>query len=444
MMIPFYRYLEVGIFSILSFMPFLLLAMYPFRQQIRFSKRITAIMFLAVAVVQFYLCYLAAFFPVRAEVVSLLSTAVCAAFFFFICKDQIGRLSFVLLTLSTLGNLVAVCAKCMEHIFFTTTASEPFRWSLSLCMVIVHLLITLPIGFYIRKYLVDCIHTQTHCWRYLWMIPVTFYITWHYHLYITSENGLSMALSINHTVYMLLVHLITFIIIYYTVVLLLLEHQKNAHLAQNNHLLSLQTIQHEHLQQRINEARQAKHDVHHHILLIREYLRSGKLQELEAYLDDYSASLPETQSLIHCQHYATNILLSHFAQQAANRGIPMDIFVQLPEKINLPETTLSVVLGNLLENAIEASEKAAQSRRQITVRGKAGMGFVFFEITNFYEGDLRQNKHGSYLTTKSGHGHGLGLDSVAKLAASLGGILELNTDNNLFRVSVMLPEKKQD
>ena len=174
--------------------------------------------------------------------------------------------------------------------------------------------------------------------------------------------------------------------------------------------------------------------------MIREYLRSGKLQELEAYLDAYTETLPDSQALVYCEHYATNALLGFFARQAKLNGVDLDVFVQLPEKTQLPETTLSVVLGNLLENALEACERTVGIEKKITVRGKLEMGSIFFAVSNGYEGKLRRDRSGKFLSTKSSK-RGMGLESVAQLVQSNGGVMEVEAENGIFRVFVLLPEQ---
>ena len=438
MTIPFYRFVEVGLYSMLNLMPFLLLAIYPFRRHLRFSGFTTNILILVMAVFQVGIGYFAAFSSIGSEAMTLISTVIYASFYFFVIKDQFGRLAFVLLVFTNLGNLVTVFAKCLEGLIFGSIAMEAYRWSMLVCMLIMHLIITVPVAFYIRKYFTSKVPIQNKSWNYLWIIPATFYLTWFYHLYFSGENSLMVALSVYHAFFLLLINMGAFVV-YHTAILLLVEQQKSAQLTQNNYLLSLRTIQHESLQQRINEARRAKHDVHHHTHLIREYLHSGKFQELEAYLDQYSASLPDTQSLVYCQHYEANTLLNYFVQQAKQQNIEVDVFVQFPEAMQLPQTTLSVLLGNLMENAIAACNTVTFGEKKITIRGKSRSGFVFLDVSNTYSGILKKDKNGEYFSTKAG-GHGLGLSSVAHLANSHNGLFEIDDEDNIFRVSVMLQE----
>ena len=437
-MIPVYRFLEVALYSVLNFLPFLSLAIYAFRRHLRFSFVATNIMVAAMCVLQIGIGFVAAFSPLGSDVLSVASTVIYAGFLFLVIKDMVGTVLFVLLSLSNVGNLVAIFAKCLEGIFFGDIAMEPYRWSLCVCMLILHLVITVPVGFYIRKYFNSTTPIQTNCWYYLWIVPATFYLTWYYHLYFTGQDDLAVALDLHNALFLLLINIGAFAV-YHIAILLLFAQQKAGKLAQENHILAMSKLQYDNLKHRINEARQAKHDVHHHALLIREYLRDGKLQELDAYLESYTKSLPDTQSLVYCQHYAANALLNYFAQQAQDADVEMDIFVQLPETIRLQESALSVILGNLLENALDACRDITTGEKKITVRGKYSMGAVFFEVSNPYSGTLRKDRTGEYLTTKT-HGKGLGLRSVSHIVQLQKGTMELNTDDGIFRVSLLLPE----
>ena len=440
MTVPFYRFLEVGLYSMLNLMPFLLLAIYPFRRHLRFPRSVTAALIGGMGIVQIGLGCLAAFGNVGSEFMSLISPFLYAAFYFFVVKDNPGRLAFVLLALANVGNLVSICAKCLEGMLFGSLALENYRWSMDLCMVIMHVVITLPMSFFVRKYFTRSVPIHNKYWKYLWIIPATFYGIWYYHLYFAGHSSLEIAMDLKHAVFLLIVNLGA-LAVYHMSIALLLAQEENAKLTHNNYLLTLQNIQYDNLQQRIDEARQAKHDVRHHAHMALEYLRSGKLPELEAYLEQYIDALPSNQPFTYCNHYETNALLNYFVQQAQAQGIAMDVQVRFPETVGLPETTLAVVLSNLLENAVDACSAIMDSEKKITVQGKVQDGFVFFDISNNYTGALNRDKTGNYLSTKEG-GKGLGLRSVAHLVQVNGGEMQTDTENGIFRVSILLPEKK--
>ena len=440
-MIPFYRIVEVTLYSMLNLMPFLLLALYLFRKSLRFPRHITALSVVIMGVIQAFLGYLTAFFYVSSEVMSVASTVIYAGFFFIVVKDNVGRLSFVLLVLANLGNLVSICAKCMEGMLFGDLALENYRWSMVLCMVVMHCLITLPTSFYVRRYFNSKLNIQNKNWAYIWLIPATFYVIWYYHLYFAGHSSLEIAMDLKHALFLLIINAGAFLV-YHSSIMLLKAQNENTQLTQNNYLLHLQNIQYENLQQRIDEARQARHDVRHHALLSLEYLRSGKLPELEAYLEQYSNSLPSAQTMVYCENYEANTLLNYYVQQAQLHGIEVDVMVKFPQQLALTETTLAVILSNLLENAVDACREVTEGERKIIVRGTASDGFVYFDISNNYTGTLSKSKSGRYRTTKT-DGTGLGLPSVAHLVRLHDGVFEADDRNNIFRVSVMLREQPQ-
>ena len=79
---PLYRLVEVGIYSLLNFLPLMVLALYPFRHRLRFSKTATAGLVVALSLVQIFLGWQAAFFSTNAGLLSAVSTLLYAAFTF--------------------------------------------------------------------------------------------------------------------------------------------------------------------------------------------------------------------------------------------------------------------------------------------------------------------------------------------------------------------------
>ena len=438
-MIPFYRLLEVTVHSLLIFLPLLFLAIWPFRRHLRFSFWTSNILVQLVCILQITMSMLVVFSHFSANFIFLIRTLIYAVFYFTLVKTHPGKLAFTLLALSNIGNLVSVCAKYLESLLFSSLAHESCRWSLCLCVFLMQLVGVGPLYFYITTQYARVIRGTYTVWRYLWGVPTTFFVVWFHYLYLSSQAGQEAFPSIQSTLFLVIINLGAFLI-YHTEVLLIKERENAQELAQQNYLLTMQQLQYDNLQQRINEARQARHDIRHHTFLIREYLQSGKLQELETYLEQYTSTLPDSLSIVYCKHHATNALLGFFSRQARDSGIEMDVYLQLPEQIQIPETTLCVVLGNLLENALEACRQVTDDKKKITVRGKSNMGFVFFMITNTFDGDVRKSKSGKLLSTKS-RSRGLGLDSVNQLVEANGGIWEVEVEPKTFRVSVMLTEQ---
>ena len=126
---PLYRLVEVGIYSLLNFLPLMVLALYPFRHRLRFSKTATVGLVVALSLVQIFLGWQAAFFSTNAGLLSAVSTLLYAAFYFFAVKVKVGKTGFTLLLLSNNASFIVITSKCLEGILFPSLAYEShLRW----------------------------------------------------------------------------------------------------------------------------------------------------------------------------------------------------------------------------------------------------------------------------------------------------------------------------
>ena len=122
---PIYRIFEVAAYSLLNFFPFLFLAIYPFRNSLRFSNKITHVLIGLLTVIQLILGAWVAFLPGdNAATVSAVSTVLYAAFYFLAVKKHFGKTLFTLLMISNIANLAVILAKCIEGRLFPTLAVQ--------------------------------------------------------------------------------------------------------------------------------------------------------------------------------------------------------------------------------------------------------------------------------------------------------------------------------
>lgn len=436
---PFYRIVEVAIYAILNFLPYIMLAIYPFRKQLRFGSVATTLLIVLATVLQMVIGVFAAFSPVGAGILSVISTVIYAAFYFVVVKAFWGKTLFMLLVLSNIANFVVSSSKCLEGFIAAENAVQNYRWTFSAIMIVVEAVYLIPLFFYFKKIFTQIFSNRTNrpMFRYIWLIPAIFYFIWFYHFY-TGDHGssLELALSPNHSIFLLIVNLGA-LLIYQVTARLLAEMDRNEQLAEKNHLLTLQELQHENLQNRIAEARQAKHDIRHHIAVMDGYLQNCEYDKLKDYLRSYKKSLPDDSAIVFCSNYTVNTLLLYFAQQAKNEGIDYDVAVSIPNDIQIPDNVLSVVLGNLFENALEAASEVTDGIPQMVIRGKYEGGALFLRVDNSFNGHLKRTSSGQFLSTKQ-EGHGIGLSSVQRIVKQNGGILKIEPKDKLFSVSVLL------
>lgn len=436
---PIYRLAEVSAYSLLNFLPFLALALYPFRHCLRFSRRMTAVLIGILTMLQLFLGFWAAFdSDGRAGLISAVSTFLYAAFYFLAVKKHFGKTFFTLLMISNLANLAVITAKTAEGLLFPTLAVQSYRWSFSLMLLAVELVIFVPLFFYIKTVYTPAVEKEPSGfeWRYLWLIPATFYLMWYYAFYGNiSRTSLQIALRPKNTLFLFAVN-IGAILIYYVVTRLVLEQNRTLELKEENHRLAVQAMQYENLREKIIDARRAKHDVRHHITLMQEYLNHGNLSALREYLNRYSAALPDDSLVRFCENTAANAVLLYFAQQAKDSGVDYDVKAEIPDRAAVSDPDLSVLLGNLLENALDACRAQEEGERKIVVRARGDDRSLCVTVDNSFHGTLRYASDGTLLSAKH-KGMGLGTRSVRSIAERYHGVCRFETKDGMFCASVL-------
>ena len=224
-------------------------------------------------------------------------------------------------------------------------------------------------------------------------------------------------------------------LIYSVVSKLVLEQQKIIELQTRNHQLSTQTLQYEKLQDKITEARRAKHDVRHHITLMKKYLEDKNYDALNEYLNNYQKSIPD-EHIFFCENSAVNAILSYFSGQARTFGITYTVSASIPKHISISETDLSILFGNLLENAIDACNAQSGEDKKIIVRAKTDDHSLCVTIDNTFSGSLDIDQEGHFVSSKH-EGLGLGTESIKSIAEKYGGVCQFEANNGMFYASVM-------
>lgn len=120
-------------------------------------------------------------------------------------------------------------------------------------------------------------------------------------------------------------------------------------------------------------------------------------------------------------------------------GIDMETKLQIPTQMNVEDAVLSGILGNAIENAIEASKHIEQKDRKISVNMRVEKRNLFIEVINRYDGVIRTGRKGEILTRKGEvSNHGFGLPVIRQLVEMSRGNLDVSWDENQFFLRVIL------
>jgi len=183
-----------------------------------------------------------------------------------------------------------------------------------------------------------------------------------------------------------------------------------------------------------NSLRIMRHDVKYHISAAREMLRSGKGDEVDGYLSEVESLVTENELPVFCKNTVINALLSGYAERCRKSGISCGFEAALPEPMSVPNYEMCVVLGNLLENAVEAALKLDSGRY---IELKANYKHQQFAVTvkNSFDGTVLSDDGQPVSGKKDG---GFGLRSVQAVVERYGGKLITEWDGNTFTAYVII------
>lgn len=213
---------------------------------------------------------------------------------------------------------------------------------------------------------------------------------------------------------------------------LLARHEE---LEQEHRLSQLHETYYQGLRREQEQVRALRHDMRNHLTALNGLLAQGDIARAQAYLGEL-ACLPALHGgQRFCENETANTVLSSKALAIRQAGIHADYHIFLPAVLPVSNPDLCALLGNALDNAMEA---AAQTReKQIAVRARAAKGLLMLRVEN--SSPDRSTCHGRFETTKPDkRAHGFGLKGMEEIAARYHGALETSLENGRFTLIACL------
>lgn len=180
-----------------------------------------------------------------------------------------------------------------------------------------------------------------------------------------------------------------------------------------------------------------QHDYHNHIQAMKG-LAYGLSGELDAYLNNLDADLTQVDTMLKTGNIMVDAILNSKLSLAQSRDIDISAKAYVPTSLHVSEVDLCVVLGNLLDNSMDACEKITdESKRFIRLYIDTMKEQLYISVSNASTGELK--KYGkSYQTTK-GFSHGFGLLSVDRIVRKYDGYVNRQHEEGIFATEIMLP-----
>ncbi len=250
--------------------------------------------------------------------------------------------------------------------------------------------------------------------------------------------NLSLVLLIAITVYMTLLS-IAYILL--TVDVYRDYETSSARLTLAGNQIAMQAEYYDALSVQINEVRSIRHDIRHFIRTLKSLSDEGRYEELDRFLDKYAGRSDSEPLPVFCENAVANSILGYYSLQLKKSGIAFHCSCSIPKNLSVDDSDLCIVLGNALENAMEACNRLTDPAvRSVSAEARPVNGQLLIKIVNTYDGTL-QNKDGNYLTTKNSPYHGMGLKNIQKAADRCGGFVKIEHSKTAFTLMVAFPQQ---
>ena len=181
-----------------------------------------------------------------------------------------------------------------------------------------------------------------------------------------------------------------------------------------------------------------RHDYRSHIQVLKAHAAQEEWGALTAYLDELETDLSTVDTVVKTGNPMADAILNSKISLARSKRIQVQADASIPVRLEISELDLCVILGNLFDNAIEASAALPEKDRLIRVYIDMKGPQLYISFTNF-TGVGKQEKLGGRFRTTKGEGHGFGLVRIDTIVERLGGYLSRNSEDGAFTTEILLP-----
>lgn len=184
-----------------------------------------------------------------------------------------------------------------------------------------------------------------------------------------------------------------------------------------------------------------RHDIKHHLSELMLLANKHDVAEIQKYIDEMNSFLKNPNEIVASGNLEIDSVLNFMLQKAEKELKTVDIKVMLPEKVR-HSFDINVMLGNLLENAIEAAGKT--ENKYLSVHIKLKRGILKVNIENSFESSCilceEQNRKDTILKTTKPftEQHGIGLKNVKKIVEKYNGTMAVTAQEGIFCVNLLL------
>lgn len=211
------------------------------------------------------------------------------------------------------------------------------------------------------------------------------------------------------------------------------EHNKQLLLQQNTYYEKQLTL----MESSLQANNSLRHDMKNHFTVVYSSLEKNDIDVAKKHISEIIDIYQAKNKYISSGNSAIDSVLSFKLQEADQLNIELNYDITIPPKIPFEAFDSVVILGNLLDNAIQAVSPLCNNR-YILFTMKYSKGLLIIKSQNSFNGVIKKNKNQILSLKPDNEMHGFGLKNIQQAVEKYNGILNISTEDNLFKVSIMI------
>ena len=183
-----------------------------------------------------------------------------------------------------------------------------------------------------------------------------------------------------------------------------------------------------------------KHDMNNHLHTIFGYMQVGEYDKAQEYVGNIAGKVSRIKSF-HSGNVVIDALIGSKTALAEMNGIPVNVDLAIPQKLKITDTDLTVMIGNLYDNAIDANLRFKDAdKRFINIKILYDGGNLLFMFENAAPEEEQPDNKGIWRTTKEDSSmHGFGMKNIDRIVQMYGGYCERALKDHVFRCRIRIP-----
>jgi len=194
------------------------------------------------------------------------------------------------------------------------------------------------------------------------------------------------------------------------------------------------------MQESVKNVRSIRHDMNLHLATIKDFATSNK--DITGYIEGLLGDIGEDELYSNTGNIAIDSIINYKLRTAKDSNIKLDLSMLVPPAVNIEVVDIVTILGNLLDNALDAVTKVNEKVIRLSI--EMNKGNLCINISNSFDGNIKyadgkpDSVKAGIATLKTGDKHGHGLNNIYKSVAKYNGHADISHDDNVFTVGILL------